>query len=247
MQAGEPVTRRRALSLGGAALAAGVLPLATLARPSIARAAAPFEQPPLPYADDALAPVISARTVGLHYGKHHAGYFETLNERVAGTPYAEMTLEEVVAQSGRAGDQAIFGQAAQAWNHVLYWNQFEGGPSEPEGAFREAIERDFGGLGALKDAMKDAAATVFGTGWVWLVARDGVPGGDGASGGEGTLSVEGMEDAGNPVPGGGTALVGIDVWEHAYYLDYENRKGEHVGAVLDRLVNWKAAGERMAG
>ena len=223
------IDRRRALILGSAALAA------PLAAPHVARAAAPFEQPPLPYAEDALAPIISARTVGLHYGVHHAGYFETLNERVTGTDYADMTLEEVVAESGKRDDDPIFSQAGQAWNHVLYWDQFADGPAEPEGAFADAVASGFGDLAGLKSAITDAAGDVFGTGWVWLV-DDG-----------GTLAIEGMEDAGNPVPQGRTALMGIDVWEHAYYLDYENRRKEHVTAVLDDLVNWRFVGERMAG
>jgi superoxide dismutase, Fe-Mn family len=222
------MTRRTAM-----VLAAGTA--ASLAAPRLARAAAPFEQPPLPYAEDALAPAISARTVGLHYGKHHAGYFTKLNERVQGTPYADMTLEEVVAESGKADDQEIFSQAGQAWNHILYWDQFAGGPVAPEGAFAEAVERDFGGLDALKEAIGTEAGKVFGTGWVWLV-DDG-----------GTLALAGMEDAGNPVPEGRRTLMGIDVWEHAYYLDYENRKAEHITAVLNNLVNWQFVGERMAG
>ena len=222
------VTRRTALVLAGGTAAA-------LATPRIARAAAPFEQPPLPYGEDALEPVISARTVGLHYAKHHAGYFETLNARVQGTPYAEMTLEEVVAESGRAEDAAIFSQAGQAWNHVLYWDQFEGGPAEPEGAFAEAVARDFGDLAGLKAAIGAEAGRVFGSGWVWLTELGG------------SLAVVGLKDAGNPVPDGRRALMGVDVWEHAYYLDYENRRAEHVTAVLDDLVNWRLVGERMEG
>ena len=220
-------TRRAALAIGGAAA------LATLATPRLARAAAPFTQPPLPYDKDALAPVISGRTVGLHYGKHHKAYFDRLNELVPGTPYADMTLEEVVAASAEA-DQAIFDQAGQAWNHVLYWDQFAGGPAAPEGAFADAVERDFGGLDAMKSEIVTAAGKVFGTGWVWLTETDGA------------LAIEGMQDAGNPVPTGARTLMGIDVWEHAYDLDYENRRGEHVAAVLDGLVNWSFVGGRMA-
>jgi superoxide dismutase, Fe-Mn family len=221
------VNRRTTLALAAGAAAT------VLARPYVARAAAPFEQPPLPYAEDALAPQISARTVGLHYGKHHKGYFDKLNELVAGKPYAEMTLEEVVKASKADGDEAIFNQAAQAWNHNLYWDQFEGGPADPEGAFTEAVERDFGGINGLKTAIGEEAGKVFGTGWAWLTV-DG-----------GKLAVKGMQDAGNPLPDGAPALLGIDVWEHAYYLDYENRKPEHVKAVLDGLINWRFVGERM--
>ncbi len=222
------ITRRTTLALGAAAAASAMF------KPHVARAAAPFEQPPLPYAEDALAPQISARTVGLHYGKHHKGYFDKLNELAPGTPYADMQLEEVVVASRKGGDDKIFNQAAQAWNHVFYWDQFDGGPAAPEGAFAEAVARDFGDEKGLFDAFGKEANNVFGTGWVWLVS-DG-----------GKLAVKPYQDAGNPLPDGQTPLVGIDVWEHAYYLDYENRKGEHVAAVLAGRVNWKKAGERMA-
>jgi Fe-Mn family superoxide dismutase len=222
------MTRRTALALGAAATAA------TLYRPHIARAAAPFEQPPLPYAQDALAPHISARTVGLHYGEHHKAYFTKLNELVPGTKYAEMSLAEVVAASSKDGEQKIFNQAGQAWNHNFYWDQFKDGPAVPTGDFAAAIDRDFGGADQMVEAFGKAADNVFGTGWVWLVA-DG-----------GKLSLKGYQDAGNPLPDGLKPLVGIDLWEHAYYLDYENRKAEHLKAVLTGRVNWAAAGERMA-
>ena len=173
--------------------------------------------------------------MALYYSVHRAGHIETLNGRVAGTDYADMTLEEVVAESGRRDDDAIFHHAGQAWNHVLYWEQFAGGPAEPEGAFADAVAGEFGDLAGVKSAIADAAGDVFGTGWGWLV-DDG-----------GTLTVEGLEDAGNPVPRGRTAIQGIDVGEHTYHLDYENRRKEHVTAVLDGLVNWRAVGERMAG
>jgi Fe-Mn family superoxide dismutase len=223
------ITRRNTLALGTAAA------VSAFYKPSIARAAVPFEQPPLPYAEDALAPQISARTVGLHYGKHHKGYFDKLNQLAPGTPYAEMELQDVVTASKKDGQDKIFNQAAQAWNHVFYWELFNGGPAAPEGAFAEAVARDFGDEKGLYDAFAKQADNVFGTGWVWLVSEGG------------KLSVKPYQDAGNPLPDGLTPLVGIDVWEHAYYLDYENRKAEHIAAVLAERVNWKAAGERMNG
>lgn len=223
------ITRRNTLALGAAAA------VSAFYKPSIARAAVPFEQPPLPYAEDALAPQISARTVGLHYGKHHKGYFDKLNQLAPGTPYAEMELQDVVTASKKDGQDKIFNQAAQAWNHVFYWEQFNGGPAAPEGAFAEAVARDFGDEKGLYDAFAKQADNVFGTGWVWLVSEGG------------KLSVKPYQDAGNPLPDGLTPLVGIDVWEHAYYLDYENRKAEHIAAVLTERVNWKTAGERMNG
>ena len=220
---------RRAVLAGGVAIAAS-----TLARPHVAQAAAPFEQPPLPYAEDALAPQISARTVGLHYGKHHKAYFTKLNELAPGTKYADMTLEEVVVASSKDGESKIFNQAGQAWNHIFYWDQFKGGPAAPTGRFAEAIDRDFGGVDAMVAEFGKTADTVFGTGWVWLVSENG------------KLALKGYQDAGGPLPQGATPLVGIDVWEHAYYLDYENRKAEHIKAVLTGRVNWAAAGEKMA-
>jgi len=221
------MTRRTALALGAAAAAA------TLARPHLARAAAPFEQPPLPYAEDALAPEISTRTVGLHYGKHHKGYYTKLNELVAGTKYAEMSLEEVVKASAADGDTKIFNQAAQAWNHDFYWAQFKGGPAAPTGRLAQQIESGFGHMGGLVEEFGATADGVFGTGWVWLVMD-----GD-------RLTLRGYQDAGNPLADGATPVVGMDVWEHAYYLDYENLKAKHLTAVLNGRVNWASASERL--
>ncbi|MBE7183532.1 MAG: superoxide dismutase [Methylobacterium mesophilicum] len=222
------LTRRDTLAIGAAAAAT------TLFTPHIARAAVPFEQPPLPYDESALAPQISTRTVGLHYGKHHKAYYTKLNELAPGTPYADMTLEEVVKASKKDGKDAVFNQAGQAWNHVFYWDQFKGGPAAPTGAFAQAIERDHKSVDRLVEAMVKEGDKVFGTGWVWLVADNG------------KLAIRGYQDAGNPLPDGLTPLVGIDVWEHAYYLDYENRRPEHVKAVLSDRINWAAAGEKFA-
>jgi superoxide dismutase, Fe-Mn family len=222
------LTRRDALALGAAAAAT------TLFTPHLARAAVPFEQPALPYDEGALAPQISARTVGLHYGKHHKAYYTKLNELAPGTPYADMSLEEVVKASKKDGKDAIFNQAGQAWNHVFYWDQFKGGPAAPTGAFAEAVTRDYQNVDGLVAAMVAEGDKVFGTGWVWLVADNG------------KLAIKGYQDAGNPLPDNLTPLVGIDVWEHAYYLDYENRRPEHVKAVLTGRVNWAAAGEKFA-
>jgi Fe-Mn family superoxide dismutase len=220
--------RRTMLVLTGATVAA-----ATISAPGRALAAAPFEQPRLPYDEDALAPTISARTVGLHYGKHHKGYFEKLNRLVENTPYAELSLDDVIRKAKADGDQAIFNNAGQAWNHNFYWDQFRGGPAAPKGAFLQAIERDFGDLDGLKKKMVEASENVFGTGWVWLVMDAD------------RLEILGLQDAGNPIAEGKTALAGIDVWEHAYYLDYENRRADHVRAVLDDRLNWQFAGDQM--
>ncbi|MEK1890016.1 MAG: superoxide dismutase [Phyllobacterium sp.] len=221
------LNRRHVLALSGAAAAT------TLFAPVLrARAAVPFSQPELPYGEDALTPVISARTVGLHYGKHHAGYFKKLNTLVEKTPYAELSLEDVVVRSRKNGDTDIFNNAAQALNHNLYWMQFKGGAAAPKGALLEAINSNFSGLDDLEKKMVAQGDKVFGTGWVWLVKDDG------------KLVITGMQDAGTPVAEGKKALVGIDVWEHAYYLDYENRRPEHVAAVLGKLVNWDYVSEQ---
>lgn len=227
------LSRRTLLATAGSAIALSAV--GGLAMPGIARAARPFEQPKLPYAEDALAPTISSRTVGLHYGKHHKAYFDALNRLSEGTKYADLDLEEVVTQSaGSTEDRAIFNNAGQAWNHIFYWEQFTpGGAKEPGGELAQAIERDFGGLAKMKEDIGKAAGGVFGSGWAWLV-HDG-----------GKLAIEGTPGGDSPFARGRTTLLGIDVWEHAYYLDYENRRPEHVKAVLDTIINWDVVAERM--
>lgn len=221
------VNRRQLIAVSGAAVASTVLSPAFSAF-----AATALSQKKLPYGEDALSPTISARTVGLHYGKHHAGYFKKLNQLVQNTGYADLPLVEVVTKANAEKNQAIFNQAAQAWNHDFYWAQFAGGPEAPTGAFKEAVERDFGGMDSLKKKMVETSDTVFGTGWVWLVNDNG------------KLDILGLPDAGTPLAVDKVPIIGIDVWEHAYYLDYENRRTEHVGAVLDNLVNWRYASEQ---
>lgn len=222
------LNRRTLFAATGTMLAA-----AAVGRPHIARAAAPFAQPALPYAEGALAPTISARTVALHFHKHHKGYFDKLNGLVPGTPYADLSLEEVIVRAKDQSEAAVFNNAGQAWNHNFYWAQFAGGPTPPSKALLEAAERDFGGIEPLKARMVEIGDGVFGTGWVWLVEDDG------------KLDVIGLADAGNPIAEGVTPVVGIDVWEHAYYLDWENRRTAHIKALLDERVNWAAAGERL--
>lgn len=214
------LTRRTLLAAGaGAALSSPV---------SLARAAAPFERPPLPYSNDALAPHISARTMALHAGVHHQGYFDALNRVVDGTPYAAMTLEEVVVAAAEAGDAAVYNNAAQAFNHIFYFDQFFGGFANPGYVLDEAMNREFGGLEGFADAVVDTSRRVFGTGWVWLTAE-----GDG-------LFLEAHEDAGNPLGSGRQILFAADLWEHAFYLDYEADKDAHLRAIITELVNWDA-------
>ncbi len=196
---------------------------------------APFQLPPLPWGESALEPVISARTIGLHHGKHHATYVKKLNELVAGTRFAEMALEDVIAASvGGEDTKKIFNNAAQAWNHTFFWSCLApraGG--EPSKALARRIEESFGGYAQFKEKFSQAAIDTFGSGWAWLVAR-----GD-------KLEIVSTSNAGTPLTMGATPLLAIDVWEHAYYIDYENRRPEFVGAVIDRLLNWNFAEEQL--
>ena len=204
--------------------------------PRLARAARPFTQPQLPFGASDLAPTISSQTVQLHYGKHHAGYYVNLNRVTENTPYAALTLEEIVVKSGReARDQAIFNQAAQAWNHDFYWKVLKpGGSRQPTGKLAEAIDRDFGGFEKFKSLFGSRANAIFGSGWAWLV-QDGPK-----------LSLMDTSNADTPIAYGKRPLATIDVWEHAYYLDYQNRRADHVEALLKNLVNWDFVRDQMA-
>ncbi|MCU0555286.1 MAG: superoxide dismutase [Syntrophales bacterium] len=221
-------TRREFMkaSLAGCTLLA--LSPAVIPSEASAQARGPFELPPLPYAEDALAPVISARTVGFHYGKHHRGYLDNLNGLVKGTPYEKMSLEEVIrASASGTGQTAVFNNAAQVWNHTFYWNGMKpGGGGKPAGGIGKAIEKAFGSYENFRKEFIAAALGQFGSGWAWLVA-------DGKA-----LRVVKTQNAESPIMQGLRPLLTIDVWEHAYYLDYQNRRKDFVEASLDRLVNW---------
>ena len=192
---------------------------------------------PLPYADDALAPTVSAKTISFHYGKHHAGYVKTLNGLIAGTKYEGLSLEEIVAASRGAGDTAIFNNAAQIWNHDFYWQSLApaGKGGEPSPELLAAINASFGSLDACKAALADAAVKRFGSGWAWLVMKDG------------KLVVESTSNAETPCgkPGVKPLLV-IDVWEHAYYIDWQNARAAYVKAVVDGHLNWAFASSGFA-
>ena len=196
---------------------------------------APFQLPPLPWGESALEPVISARTIGLHYGKHHATYVKKLNELVAGTRFADMPLEHVIASTvGNEETQKIFNNAAQAWNHTFFWSCLKpGAGGEPPKALARPIEESFGGYAQFKEKFSQAAIDCFGSGWAWLVAR-----GD-------KLEILSTSNAGTPITMGATPLLTLDVWEHAYYLDYENRRPEFVNAVIDRLIDWNFVAEQL--
>jgi Fe-Mn family superoxide dismutase len=188
-----------------------------------------FELPPLPYAKNALAPHISAKTLGFHYDKHHRTYVETLNALVAGTPEADMSLEEIVVATHHDDAKTpVFNNAAQAWNHEFFWQCMKkDGGGEPERDVKKAIDRDLGGLKDFAAAFKEAATTQFGSGWAWLVFDAG------------KLKIIKTSNAVTPVAGGQAALLTCDVWEHAYYLDYQNRRADFVEAFLEHLVNWE--------
>jgi Fe-Mn family superoxide dismutase len=201
-----------------------------------ASAAGSIVLPPLPYPENALEPVISARTIGFHYGKHHQGYVTNANKLIAGTELAGMTLEKIVqATAGKADKAGIFNNAAQVWNHTFYWASLKpNGGGKPGGALAARIDADLGGFDALRKELAGAAIGQFGSGWAWLVKA-----GD-------TLKVVKTPNAENPMTQGMKPLLTVDVWEHAYYLDYQNRRADYVKAVLDKLINWEFAAENLA-
>ena len=189
-----------------------------------------IELPPLPYAKDALAPHISAETLDYHYGKHHQAYVTNTNKMIEGTANADKTLEELVL----AADGGLFNNAAQVWNHSFYWNCLKpGGGGAPSGALLEAVNRDFGSVDAFKKEFHAAAMGQFGSGWAWLVA-------DGR-----TLKVEKTANADLPMKHGRKALLTLDVWEHAYYVDYRNARAKYVETVLEHLLNWDFAAKNL--
>jgi Fe-Mn family superoxide dismutase len=190
----------------------------------------PFTLPKLPYAEDALAPAISAKTVSFHYGKHHTAYVDKLNELVGGTAYAEMSLENIIQKSAKdATGKAIFNNAAQAWNHDFYWRSMTPKGGAPAGRIKKALQDSFGGLENFQTSFKQAAVEQFGSGWVWLITKGG------------KLAIETTSNADTPLAHGGKPLLVADVWEHAYYLDFQNRRTDHVQAWLDKLANWSFA------
>jgi Fe-Mn family superoxide dismutase len=191
--------------------------------------------PPLPYAENALDPVISANTISFHYGKHHKAYVDNLNKLIAGTPLEGQPLEKIILESaGKADKQGVFNNAAQVWNHTFFWNSLKpNGGGTPPAALAQRIERDFGSVDNLKKELLTAATTQFGSGWAWLVEDNG------------KLVVLKTPNAELPMTQGKKALLTIDVWEHAYYLDYQNRRPDFVTAVLDKRINWQFAADNL--
>lgn len=182
-----------------------------------------FTKPKLPYSPDALAPVISEETVNFHWGKHEQAYIDNLNSLIQGTEYQDMALEDIIVKS----DGKIFNNASQAWNHIFYFLQFmPGGQKEPSGALLQQIEDQFGSFDAFKDKFVEVGTGVFGSGWVWLSADD-----------KGSLVISAASNAQNPLTDGLRPLLVFDVWEHAYYLDYQNRRKDYLSKLWD-IVDW---------
>jgi Fe-Mn family superoxide dismutase len=191
-----------------------------------------FELPPLPYDYGALEPHLSARTMHFHYDKHHKGYVEKLKKEIGDTPTAEKGLVEII----RGAEGKVFNFAAQVWNHTFFWDSMtpQGG-GEPSGEMRAAIERDFGSVSNFQKKLAEAANGEFGSGWAWLILTPAK-----------RLQVINSDDAENPLRSRNTPLLTIDVWEHAYYLDYQNERERYVQGVIDHLLNWRFAEQNLA-
>ena len=221
---------------------AGATTVAALAAPALAQTEAsapqrktmPIELPKLPFEDNALAPTISSNTISFHYGKHHKTYVDNLNKAIAGTDLAEKPLVEIIrAVAGKADKAAIFNNSAQVWNHTFYWNSLSPKSTTPSKALADRIEKDLGGMAKFKEQFSAAALGQFGSGWAWLVSDGGV------------LKVTKTPNAETPITTAAKPLLTLDVWEHAYYLDYQNKRADYIAAVLDKLLNWEFASKNL--
>ena len=194
-----------------------------------------FTQPPLPYAEDALAPVISANTLSFHYGKHHKTYVDNLNNLVKGTDYENASLEKIINETaGKADKAGIFNNAAQVWNHTFYWHSMKGnGGGKPTGKIADMIDAAFGGYDSFRKEFSATTVSQFGSGWGWLVLDAGA------------LKIVKTSNAEVPFTKGQKPLLTIDVWEHAYYLDQQNKRAVYVDAVIDKLLNWSFAAQNL--
>jgi len=195
-----------------------------------------FELPPLPYDKSALEPHMSAKTLEFHHGKHHQAYVTNLNNLIKDTPFAGKSLEEIIKTTAKDESKAgVFNNAAQVWNHTFFWSSMKpSGGGAPSGDVGQAITKFFGGLDKFKEQFKTAAVGQFGSGWAWLVAE------------KGELKVVKTPNAVTPITSGQTPLITCDVWEHAYYLDYQNRRPDFVQTFLDKLVNWDFAARNLS-
>ncbi len=196
-----------------------------------------FEQPALPYEFNALEPHMTAKTFEFHYGKHHATYVTNLNNLTKDSPLANQSLEEIIkATFGDPSKAGIFNNAAQVWNHTFFWKSMKpNGGGAPTGDLATQINATFGSLDKFKEEFKAAATTQFGSGWAWLV-KDG-----------NSLKITKTGNAENPIAHGQTPLLTLDVWEHAYYIDFQNRRPDFIGTYLENLVNWDFAAANLAG
>ncbi len=195
-----------------------------------------FTLPPLPYQEAALEPTISSNTVAVHYGKHHQTYVTNLNKLTEGTPYATMSLEEVIKKAATNPDHVgIFNNAAQVFNHTFYWNSItdKGASAKPTGKIAQKIDADFGSFDKFREAFVAAATTQFGSGWAWLVLNNG------------KLEIIKTSNAATPLTENKTPILTIDVWEHAYYLDYKNLRVDYINNFLDKLINWDFANQNL--
>lgn len=215
---------------------AKAITLKTTAKISTGEKTMPFTLPELPYEQNALEPHISANTLGFHHGKHHNAYVVNLNKLIDGTGLAKKSLEEIIkATAGDKGKAGIFNNAAQVWNHTFYWHSMKpSGGGKPDGALAKKIDEDLGGLEEFKTKFKEAGATQFGSGWAWLVLNS-----------KGKLEITKTLNAENPMTNGSTPLLTMDVWEHAYYLDFQNRRPDYIDTFLNFLVNWEFAAENL--
>jgi Fe-Mn family superoxide dismutase len=226
--------RREALTglalLGGALLTAG----GRRAAATPAREAPRVVLPALPWAETALQPHVSARTLGFHHGKHHRAYVDATVKLIQATPFARLSLEEIVRRTaGKPEHAAIFNNAAQVWNHTFYWTSLKPKAAAPTGPLLDRLKRDLGGVAGVKTALVQAGLAQFGSGWAWLVVE------------RGKLKVTRTPNAETPLTQGQTALLTIDVWEHAYYLDFQNRRADYLQAVVDHLLDWDRAALRL--
>jgi Fe-Mn family superoxide dismutase len=194
-----------------------------------------FTLPSLPYADTALEPVITANTLSFHYGKHHKTYVDNLNNLVKGTDYESASLEKIIAETAGKADRApLFNNAAQIWNHTFYWHSMRsGGGGKPSGRIAQLIDASFGGYDNFRKEFSATTVSQFGSGWGWLVEEGGA------------LKVVKTGNAEVPFTKGQKPLLTIDVWEHAYYLDHQNKRAAYVDAVIDRLLNWEFAAQNL--
>jgi Fe-Mn family superoxide dismutase len=189
-----------------------------------------FKLTELPYDRDALEPHISARTLDYHHGRHHKDYVDKLNRNIAGTKYENMGIEEVIRASWKSDDKPVYNNASQAWNHTFLWDSMKpGGDGIPTGSLSRLVDDQFGGLDAFREQFRESATAQFGSGWTWLIADDDA------------LAIVSTADADSPLTAEAKPLLTLDVWEHAYYLDYQNSRDKYVDAFLENLINWEFA------